>query len=65
MLEVKWEPYDEQDSYFYVPPKPKDYYISKGVWENTSPQSSKEKGSYNSGLADFLGMLTSPKGNKR
>lgn len=51
MFEIKWEPYDEQDSPFYVPPKPKDYYISKGIWDSKPKQET-----HSSSLADFLGM---------
>ena len=60
MLEVKWPSYDEQDSPFYLPPKPKDYYTSKGIWD-IEPK----KEGYTSSLSDFLGMLAPSKDSKK
>lgn len=64
MLEVKWETYDEQDSHFYCPPKPKDYYVSKGIWETKPVTRESKNNSHESDLAAMLGKII-PSSNKK
>ena len=53
------EEYNEQDSIFYCPPKPKDYYTSTGIWE-MEPANQETKSSSSSGLAEMLGKIIPP-----